>query len=147
MKMSTRDIAKRGVFRRRLLTELLEPRLVLDSTVVINEVMYHPVTNEEGLEWIELYNQLSVDMDISRWRLEGGIDYEFAEGTIVGGGQYKVVAIDPAALNAGIWCCRCPGTVFRTACQQRGTGAVGQQQRSYHERSGLQRFWALARWT
>ena len=99
MTMGTRDIGKRGVVRRRLLTELLEPRLVLDSTVVINEVMYHPVTNEEGLEWIELYNQLSVDMDISRWRLEGGIDYEFAEGTIVGGGQYKVVAIDPSALN------------------------------------------------
>ena len=77
MTMGTRDIGKRGVVRRRLLTELLEPRLVLDSTVVINEVMYHPVTNEEGLEWIELYNQLSVDIDISRWRLEGGIDYEF----------------------------------------------------------------------
>ena len=89
----------RGIFRRRLLTELLEPRLVLDSTLVINEVMYHPVTNEEGLEWIELYNQLSVDMDISHWRLEGGIDYEFAEGAIVGGGQYKVVAIDPVSLN------------------------------------------------
>ena len=91
--------SKRVRAKRRLLTERLEPRLVLDSTVVINEIMYHPETNEESLEWIELFNQLSVDVDLSRWELEGGIDYQFSEGTILGGGEYLVVAIDPTALE------------------------------------------------
>src|ERR1035437_4357427 len=71
-----------------------------DSTVVFNEIMYHPATNEAALEWVELYNQMSVDMDISHWSLAGGIDYAFPEGTIVAGGGYLVVASSPAALMA-----------------------------------------------
>ena len=47
--------------------EILERRLVLDSTVVFNEIMYHPQEEEDPLEWIELYNQMANDMDISGW--------------------------------------------------------------------------------
>lgn len=86
--------------RRALCFEPLETRRVLDSTVVFNEIMYHLDANEDALEWVEFYNQLSVDMDVSSWRIAGGIDYEFAEGTIVPGRGYLVVAIDPVALEA-----------------------------------------------
>src|SRR5437868_3807602 len=34
-----------------------------DPAVVFNEIMYHPATNEANLEWVELYNQMAVDMD------------------------------------------------------------------------------------
>ena len=74
--------------------EPLEHRLVLDSTVVFNEIMYHD-TDQTDSEWIELYNQMTIDMDISRWRLEGGVNYRFAEGTTVPGRGYLVVPIDP----------------------------------------------------
>ena len=74
--------------------------LYADSTVVFNEIMYHPSTNEAEMEWVELHNQMSVDMDISHWSLAGGIAYTFAEGTIVPGGGYLVVAISPATLMA-----------------------------------------------
>ncbi|MCH8921798.1 MAG: lamin tail domain-containing protein [Planctomycetes bacterium] len=81
--------------------EALEKRLVLDSTVVFNEIMYNPLDDpNNGLEWIELHNQLAVDMDISEWHLEGGVDYTFADGTIVPGKGYLVVAADPEALAA-----------------------------------------------
>ena len=71
--------------RRRTL-ETLEKRYVLDSTVVFNELMYHPEDGvSESLEWVELYNQLAVDMDISEWTLSGGIEYEFPNQTIVPG--------------------------------------------------------------
>ena len=80
--------------------ESLESRRVLDSTVVFNEVMYHPADVGEQLEWVELYNQMAVDMDLSNWSLEGGIQFTFAEGTILGGGDYLVIARDPAALAA-----------------------------------------------
>ncbi|MEX0643564.1 MAG: lamin tail domain-containing protein, partial [Pirellulales bacterium] len=69
--------------RRSLRIDLLEPRLMLDSTVVFNELMYNPADTEETLEFIELHNQMAVDMDISGWRLDGGVNYTFPEGTIL----------------------------------------------------------------
>ena len=71
-----------------------------DSTVVFNEVMYHPSTNEIAYEWIELHNQMAVDMDISGWSLEDGIEFQFAQGTVIPGGGYLVVASSPATLMA-----------------------------------------------
>jgi hypothetical protein len=71
-----------------------------DTVVVFNEIMYHPATNESALEWVELYNQMAVDVDISQWTLTGGIDFAFPSGTIVTGGGHVVVAVNPAALAA-----------------------------------------------
>jgi hypothetical protein len=71
-----------------------------DSTVVINEIMYHPSTNEALMEWLELRNLMSVDMDISGWSLADGIDYTFPAGTIIAGGGYLVVASSPPTLMA-----------------------------------------------
>ena len=71
-----------------------------DSVVVFNEIMYHPATNEAALEWVELYNQNAVDVDVGDWRLSGGIDYVFPSGTVVKGGGHLVVSIAPATLMA-----------------------------------------------
>ncbi len=68
-----------------------------DSVVVFNELMYHPAANE-ALEWIELHNQMAVDIDLSGWSLADGVDFEFPEGTFIPGGDYLVVARDPAQL-------------------------------------------------
>jgi hypothetical protein len=89
-------------YRRRIAPpEALEKRLVLDSTVVFNEIMYNPLDDpNDGLEWIELHNQLAVDMDISDWHLEGGVDYTFPDGTIVPGKGYLVVAANPDLLKS-----------------------------------------------
>jgi len=40
-----------------------------DAALVFNEIMYHPTSNEAGMEWIEFYNQLAVDLDVSGWRV------------------------------------------------------------------------------
>src|SRR5258705_10976863 len=76
------------------------PAARADSTVVFNEIMYHPQTNEAQLEWVELYNQMAVDMDISGWDLTNAINYKFAEGTVVPGGGFLVVASSPPDLRA-----------------------------------------------
>lgn len=76
---------------------------MLDSTVVFNEIMYNPAGTgaaSDSQEWIELYNQLGVDVDLSGWSLRSGVDYTFAEGTILAGGGQLVIAADPAAMNA-----------------------------------------------
>lgn len=69
-----------------------------DSVVVFNEVHYHPAGDRSELEFVELYNQMAVDVDLSNWRI-GGIDYNFPERTIIRAGSYLVVAKDPAALR------------------------------------------------
>ena len=73
--------------------ERLEPRLLLDSTTVINEVMYAPIDGSP--EWIELHNQQAVDMDLSGWSLTNGIDYQFPKGTVIQGRGYLVVSAAP----------------------------------------------------
>ncbi len=70
--------------------ERLEPRCVLDSTVVFNELMYNPGSDQD-LEWIELHNQMAVNMDISRWEVDG-VGYTFPEGTLIPGSGYLVLA-------------------------------------------------------
>ncbi len=81
------------------LVAILATRLPADSTVVFNEVMYHPLDRELELEWCELHNQMAVDMDISGWSLGEGVFFAFPEGTIIPGGGYLVVAIAPVALE------------------------------------------------
>jgi hypothetical protein len=71
-----------------------------DSAVVFNEIMYHPLTNEAQLEWVELQNQHGVDIDMSRWSLDGGVDFRFPEGTVIRAGGYLVVASSPATIMA-----------------------------------------------
>src|SRR5438034_1909376 len=73
--------------------------LAADSIVVFNEIHYHPATNEAANEWVELHNQMAVDIDLSAWSLQGGIGYTFAEGTIVPAAGYLVVASNPTALQ------------------------------------------------
>lgn len=68
-----------------------------DSVVVINEIHYHPA--DPALEFVELHNQLSVNVDMSGWRFDGGIIYQFPEGAVIPARGYLVVAKDPAALQ------------------------------------------------
>ena len=87
--------------RDRFHLEALEHRLVLDSTVVFNEIMYNPPGQTDGEhEWIELHNQLVVDMDISEWRLDGGVQFTFPDQTIVPGRGHIVIAANPSALQS-----------------------------------------------
>ena len=62
--------------------------------------MYNPAPGRQELEWVELVNQMAVDMDLSGWHLDGGIEFEFPGGTVLSGGGHLVVAADPTALAA-----------------------------------------------
>lgn len=67
-----------------------------DSIVVFNEIHYHPANEATETEWIELHSLMGVNVDVSRWRIEGGVDYRFPEGTILPGRGYLLIALDPA---------------------------------------------------
>lgn len=72
-----------------------------DCVVVFNEIHYNPAGPSEDGEWIELFNQLGIMVDLSGWRLTGGIDYTFPEETFLAPGAYLVVAKTPAARQLG----------------------------------------------
>ena len=78
----------------------LPPAARADSVVVFNEIMYHPEGDEAALEWLELHNQMGVDVDLSGWSLSRGVRFVFPPGTILPGRGYLVVASDPGALEA-----------------------------------------------
>ncbi|HEX2750428.1 MAG TPA: lamin tail domain-containing protein, partial [Verrucomicrobiales bacterium] len=60
-----------------------------DSVVVFNELMYHPPAGQA--EWIELTNVMSVNVDLSEWKLTGGVEFTFPAGTVIPAGGYLVV--------------------------------------------------------
>ncbi len=70
------------------------PNTTRDSVVVFNEIHYHPAGDDDGFEYIELYNQMAVDVDISNWRI-GGVDFDFPEGTVIDARSYLTIAKNP----------------------------------------------------
>ncbi len=78
------------------------------SSIVINEILYHPperfdssIPIESRLkgEFIELYNRGPQAVDLSGFRFDKGIDYSFADGTSLAAGGYLVIAEDPSLME------------------------------------------------
>ena len=67
--------------------------------MVFNEIMYHPAADQGG-EWIELSNQMVVNMDLSGWSLDEAVTFDFPPNTVIPGGGRLVIAEDPTALQA-----------------------------------------------
>lgn len=64
------------------------------SDVVINEIMYHPISDDDRDEFVELYNHSDRAVDVSGWRFTDGIDYRFPTNVVLPAGGYVVVAKD-----------------------------------------------------
>lgn len=62
------------------------------GAVVINEIMYNPITRDNNDEYIELYNQSSNRIDLSFWRIRGDVSFTFPAGAFVDAGGYVVIA-------------------------------------------------------
>lgn len=82
-----------------LTTVFLSTARAYDSVVVFNEAHYAPPGGTGG-QWIELYNQNGVNVDLSGWRLAGAVDFTFPNDTVIPGKGWIVIAKDPSA--AGI---------------------------------------------
>jgi len=68
--------------------------------VVINEIMYHPSSEDILEEYIELHNLSAESVDMSGWAFSNGVAFVFPEATIVASGAYLVVAADVATFSA-----------------------------------------------
>lgn len=70
------------------------------SSVVINELMFHPPTRDDADEWIELFNRGESAQDLTGWALTDGVNFQFPSGTMIPAGGYLVVAKNRARVLA-----------------------------------------------
>lgn len=80
-------------------------RQIASDAVVINELAYNPADHGEIgdparvdgdlFEFIELYNPTAAPIAMTGWQFADGVDYTFPTGTLLGGGDYMVLANDP----------------------------------------------------
>ena len=64
----------------------------LSPPVVINEIMYHPISEVDDDQYVELYNRTANAIDIGGWRMEDGISFTFPTNTVLAANGYMVVA-------------------------------------------------------
>ncbi|MEI6807815.1 MAG: lamin tail domain-containing protein [bacterium] len=82
------------------------------SQVVINELMYHPedgwhtnasgvwVNFTNGTEYVEIYNAGTNAVDLSTYRLDNGITYNFPFGTSIGASSFLVICQNLPAFSS-----------------------------------------------
>jgi hypothetical protein len=68
------------------------------SDVVINELMYDPITGNDDDQFIELHNRGGTPVNLGGWRLDDGISYTFPTNAMISPNGYLVVARNAARL-------------------------------------------------
>ncbi|MCX6905486.1 MAG: lamin tail domain-containing protein [Verrucomicrobia bacterium] len=66
--------------------------------IVINEIMYHPITEDENDQFVELYNRGSSVISLANWQFTDGISYTFPSNAVLAPSGYLVVARNAARL-------------------------------------------------
>ncbi len=69
------------------------------ASVVINEIMYDPVSGDADDEYVELHNRSTNTVSLTGWRLRDGVSYDFPDGTSMSPGSFLVVARNAARLR------------------------------------------------
>ena len=70
------------------------------ATLVINEIHYDEDIKTRRSEFIEIHNATPDAVDLTDWKLTGGVDYAFPEDTNIASGAYLVIAEDPATIRS-----------------------------------------------
>ena len=64
------------------------------QSVVINEIMYHPSSQDVREEFVELFNPSATNVNLSGWEIGGGINLLVPTNTLLGPGKYLAIAAD-----------------------------------------------------
>jgi hypothetical protein len=60
--------------------------------LVINEIMFHPISGNDDDQYVELYNRGADAVALGGWRFTAGIGFTFPASTVLGPDSYLVVA-------------------------------------------------------
>ena len=67
-------------------------RRISVTNIVINEIMYNPISGTSDDEYVELYNRGASSVNLGGWRLTDAISFTFPPNTVIPAGGYLVVA-------------------------------------------------------
>src|SRR5207249_3277163 len=70
------------------------------NDIVINEIMYHPSSQNVREEYIELLNTGTNAVPLRGWRIGQGVDFTITNNLTLAPGEYLVIAADLAAFSA-----------------------------------------------
>src|SRR5262245_19820931 len=70
------------------------------SDIVINEIMYHPSSQNVREEYIELLNTGTTNVPLRGWRISKGADFTITNDISLAPGKYLVLAADVAVFHA-----------------------------------------------
>jgi regulation of enolase protein 1 (concanavalin A-like superfamily) len=65
---------------------------ILPSDVVINELMYDPITGNDDDQYVELYNRGTNVINLGGWQLTGGVSFAFPTNVMLTTNGFMVVA-------------------------------------------------------
>ena len=71
---------------------------VVETGIVIHEIMFDPPSNLGSGEFIELFNRSGNTVDLTGWRLTHAVDFVFPATTLLAPGGYLVIAADAERL-------------------------------------------------
>ena len=66
--------------------------------MVINELMYDPISGNDDDQFIELYNRSTNVVNLTGWQLSDAVSFTFATNTILSPDSYLVVSRNAAHL-------------------------------------------------
>ena len=66
--------------------------------VVLNEIMYAPISGNPDDQFVELYNRSESPVKLEGWRFVDGWDFKFPDGLVLPAGGYLVVSPNPQRL-------------------------------------------------
>lgn len=68
--------------------------------IVINEIMFHPISGDDADAYVELFNRGTGTVDVSRWQLQKAITFTIPPSTFIPPGGFLVIAPDATNLIA-----------------------------------------------
>ena len=81
-----------GIFLLSIATPGASNAPIYRPEVVINEIMYAPISGDSDDEYIELFNRSTNIINLGGWQLQGGINFLFTSNTVINPNDYLVVA-------------------------------------------------------
>lgn len=78
----------------------LGPPVVKEPTINFGTVEFAPASGNQDQEFIQLLNQNTIAVDISNWRLTGGIEHTFHPGTVLPANGSLYLSPDVTAFRA-----------------------------------------------
>ncbi|MGP8235670.1 MAG: lamin tail domain-containing protein [Limisphaerales bacterium] len=71
---------------------------IVIGNIVINELMYDPISKNDDDQYIELYNQGTNTVNLANWQFTEGVKFTFPPGASIGPNGYVVVGLNTSEL-------------------------------------------------